>query len=186
MTTPPRLVPLLAQFDFALDRLVTRLDGMTDEEYCWEPVPDCWNVRPCGEARGNEAYGAGDWRVDFALPEPTPPPFTTIAWRLCHLATWIHLRAEYTIGAKTLTWNEYPIPGTAEGARTALVAAGARWRAAMTSADDAALDQVGRSSMPWGLDPTLPYLDICWWVNQELLHHGGEIALLRDLYRARV
>ncbi|HEY8675177.1 MAG TPA: DinB family protein, partial [Candidatus Dormibacteraeota bacterium] len=24
-----------------------------------------------------------------------------------------------------------------------------------------------------------------WWVNQELLHHGAEIALLRDLYRAR-
>jgi len=23
-----------------------------------------------------------------------------------------------------------------------------------------------------------------WWVNQEILHHGAEIALLRDLYRA--
>jgi hypothetical protein len=22
-----------------------------------------------------------------------------------------------------------------------------------------------------------------WWVNQELLHHGAEIGLLRDLYR---
>jgi hypothetical protein len=30
----------------------------------------------------------------------------------------------------------------------------------------------------------LPFLDIAWWVNQEALHHGGEIALLRDLYRA--
>ena len=24
-----------------------------------------------------------------------------------------------------------------------------------------------------------------WWVNQEVLHHGAEIALLRDLYRRR-
>jgi len=24
-----------------------------------------------------------------------------------------------------------------------------------------------------------------WWVNQEILHHGAEIALLRDLYRAQ-
>ncbi|MEI5036381.1 hypothetical protein RB201_38110 [Streptomyces sp. S1A(2023)] len=28
-------------------------------------------------------------------------------------------------------------------------------------------------------------VDIVWWVNQEVLHHGAEIALLRDLYRAR-
>jgi hypothetical protein len=27
-------------------------------------------------------------------------------------------------------------------------------------------------------------VDIVWWVNQEILHHGAEIALLRDLYRA--
>ena len=114
----------------APDRLVTRLDGMTDEEYHREPVSDCWNMRPRGAAQGNRACGADD-------------------------------------------------------ARAALVAAGAHWHEGLTSADDAALDQVGRSSMPWGLDPTRPYLDICWWVNQELLHHGGEIALLRDLYRAR-
>jgi hypothetical protein len=24
-----------------------------------------------------------------------------------------------------------------------------------------------------------------WWVNQELLHHGAEIGLLRDVYRAQ-
>ena len=29
------------------------------------------------------------------------------------------------------------------------------------------------------------FIDIVWWVNQEVLHHGGEIALLRDLYRAQ-
>ena len=39
-----------------------------------------------------------------------------------------------------------------------------------------------RAAQPY---PTLPFLDIAWWVNQETLHHGGEIALLRDLYRAQ-
>jgi hypothetical protein len=29
------------------------------------------------------------------------------------------------------------------------------------------------------------FIDIVWWVNQEVLHHGAEIALLRDLYRYR-
>jgi hypothetical protein len=34
-----------------------------------------------------------------------------------------------------------------------------------------------------GSDPGELFIDIAWWVNQEVLHHGAEIALLRDLYR---
>jgi len=61
----------------------------------------------------------------------------------------------------------------------------AAWREALLSADDAALDTVGLSTYPHGSDPDDPFIDIVWWVNQEVLHHGAEIALLRDLYRAR-
>jgi len=46
-------------------------------------------------------------------------------------------------------------------------------------------DQDGLSTYPHGSDPDDPFIDIVWWVNQEVLHHGAEIALLRDLYRAR-
>ena len=184
MNTPPRMIPLLAQFDFALDRLLTRLDGMTDAEYLWEPVPGCWSIRPREQARASHTFGGGAWVLERARPEPDPPPFTTIAWRLCHLAIFMHLRADYAIGTKAMSWETFMIPETATASRETLVAASTFWREALTSADDAALDQVGRSSFPWGLDPTLPFLDISWWVNQELLHHGGEIALLRDLYRA--
>src|SRR6185436_2248593 len=49
-----------------------RLDGLTDDEYLWEPVPGCWTVRH-------------DGTVDFDYPTPEPPPFTTIAWRLAHI-----------------------------------------------------------------------------------------------------
>jgi hypothetical protein len=34
------------------DQLRDRLDGLTDDEYFWEPAPGCWSVRPCGEAEG--------------------------------------------------------------------------------------------------------------------------------------
>lgn len=44
---------------------------------------------------------------------------------------------------------------------------------------------MGYCTYPHGSDPEEPFVDIVWWVNQELLHHGAEIALLRDLYRAR-
>jgi hypothetical protein len=185
MSTPPRLAPLLAQFDFALDRLLKRLDGMDDAEYLWEPVPGCWSIRPRGQQRASSARGGGAWVIETAQPAPDPPPFTTIAWRICHLASGLAMRADYTIGAKALTWDTYQLPGTAAGGIAALTVAGENWRQALTSARDADLDQVGRSSFPYGLDPTLPFLDIAWWVNQETLHHGGEIALLRDLYRVQ-
>lgn len=186
MATPPRLIPLLAQFDVALAQLVARLDGLGDAEYFWEPVPNCWSVRPRGEARGNRARGTDGWVIEGASPEPEPepPPFTTIAWRLCHLTSVMFLRADHTIGTKSLIYDSYDYPGTADGGIAALVAAGAAWREALTTADDAALDQVGRSSFPSGSDPPWPFLDVVWWENQELLHYRGEIALLRDLYRA--
>ena len=50
-------------------QLRPRLEGLTDEEYFWQPVPDCWTVHP-------------DGAIDFTFPQPQPAPFTTIAWRL--------------------------------------------------------------------------------------------------------
>ena len=69
--------------DFYADAL--GLDGLTDEEYLWEPVPGSWNLRPRGEEITTMAAGGGDWVADFEHPEPFPAPVTTIAWRLAHL-----------------------------------------------------------------------------------------------------
>jgi len=184
MTTPPRLGPLLAQFDFALDQLVTRLGGLSDAEYFWEPVPGCWSIRPRGQQRTTGVRGGGAWVLERETPDPEPAPFTTIAWRLGHLAGTMFLRADHTTGTKSLTHDLYEYPGSADSGIAALAAAGSVWREALTTADDAALDRVGRSTYPSGSDPDDPFLDVVWWENQELLHHGGEIALLRDLYRA--
>ncbi|MBV9280414.1 MAG: DinB family protein [Chloroflexi bacterium] len=197
-TIPPRLIPLVEQFDFACERLINRMAGpevnsgdgvpvpvttMGDEEYLWAPVPQCWTIRPRTEGPGpgaTELAGASDWGRDRAERDPYPPPFTTIAWRLAHLGEMLTLRADHTIGTHSLTRNDYPHRGDAAGAIAAFAAAADRWREAVTSADDAALDQVGRS----GRDPDNAFIDIVWWVNQEVLHHGAEIALLRDLYRS--
>ncbi|MER6497995.1 DinB family protein [Streptomyces sp. NPDC001455] len=203
-TTPPRLVPLLEQFDFARRRLVDRLAGprvdsgngtavavapMTDEEYLWEPVPGCWSLRRRSDGPGPTATllaGAGEWGRDSAdFPHPSPPPFTTLAWRLSHLGEMLTLRADHTNGTHTLARDDYRIVADAATAITDLDSAAAAWREALLDADDAALDTVGHSTYPYGSDPEDPFLETVWWVNQELLHHGAEIALLRDLYRAR-
>ncbi|MFD5029112.1 DinB family protein [Streptomyces sp. NPDC058220] len=204
MTTPPRLAPLLEQFDFARKRLVDRMTGpvmdsgngtdvqvgaMTDEEHLWEPVPDCWSVRRRPDGPGPRATllaGRGGWGRDAApAPHPSPPPFTTIAWRLSHLGELLTLRADHTAGSHTLTRDDYASSGAAAEAVTAFDAGATAWRNALLGADDAALDTVGYSTYPHGSDPDDPFIDTVWWVNQELLHHGAEIALIRDLYRAR-
>ena len=187
MPLPSRLLPLLAQFDFSRQELAERLVGLTDDEYRWEPVAHCWSVRPRGSepARGAlELVGAGDWQRDRSPDDPEPAPFTTLAWRLSHLTESLALRADYTIGGHRLTRDTFPVAGTANAAIAAFAAAADQWRAALVSADDAALDRMGHSDYPNGSDPHWPFIDVIWWENQELLHHGAEIALLRDLYRA--
>ncbi|WP_137990871.1 DinB family protein [Streptomyces vilmorinianum] len=204
MDTPPRLIPLLDQFDFARERLRQRMAGpfvdsgngtdvevvpLSDEEYLWEPVPGCWSVRRHADGPGPGATlltGAGDWGRDTTPPpHPAPPPFTTIAWRLSHLSELLTLRADHTVGSHSLTRDDYRSRGDAAGAIEAFDAGATAWREALLAADDAALDTVGLSTYPHGSDPENLFLDIVWWVNQELLHHGAEIALLRDLHRSR-
>ncbi|MFB8180698.1 DinB family protein [Streptomyces sp. NPDC055966] len=202
-TPPPRLRPLLDQFDFARERLLRRLTGpvmdsgdgtdtrvepLTDEEYFWEPVPGCWSVRRRADGPGPRATllaGGGTWGRDAAAyPHPWPPPVTTLAWRLSHLTEMLALRTDHTAGSRSATREEHPVDGDAAGAVAAFADGAAAWRQALLGADDAALDTVGYCGYPYGSDAEEPFLDIVWWVNQEVLHHGAEIALLRDLYRA--
>jgi hypothetical protein len=203
VTTPARLVPLLAQYDHAAERLLARLRGpaldsgdgerveippLGDDEYLWEPVPGSWSVRPKrdGPAPGATLLvGAGEWGRDGGRPHPYPPPITTIAWRMQHVTAMLLERADWTIGGHSLTEDEYVIPATAPDALRLLDEGVAAWRATLVAADDEALDRIGHSQYPDGSDPEDLFLDIVWWVNQEVLHHGAEIALLRDLYRAQ-
>src|SRR6266581_7751942 len=71
------------------EQLQPRLNGLTDEEYRWEPVPGAWNVRPRGTGTAPAAAGTGEFTIDFAMPEPDPPPVTTIAWRLGHIVAGV-------------------------------------------------------------------------------------------------
>ncbi|MCL8016193.1 DinB family protein [Streptomyces sp. AS02] len=63
-----RLALLLEQFDCARERAQVRLTGLSDEEYLWEPVPDCWSIRRRGEAVTPRAFGPGDWVLDQGAP----------------------------------------------------------------------------------------------------------------------
>ena len=156
---------------------------MTDDEYFWEPVPNCLSIRRRAHGPGPAAtrlVGAGEWGRDSTWPaHPSPPPLSTIGWRLNHISEMLARRADYTIGDHSLTADDYRIPGSAVGGIAAFKSGAAAWRKALVTADDAALDMVGHSDYPDGSDPEQPFLEVVWWVNQEVLHHGAEISLLR-------
>lgn len=155
-----------------------RLDGMTDAEYLWEPVEDCWNIRPRAEAVAMPV-GSGDFIIDFAIPEPSPPPVTTIAWRLGHVIVGVlgERNARHFDGPP-VSYPDFAYSGTADGALTVLDDVYARWIDGVRSAD------ATRLAAPCG-EPgweESPLADLVLHINREMIHHLAEIALLRDLY----
>ncbi|MEQ7124955.1 ankyrin repeat domain-containing protein [Actinopolymorpha sp. B11F2] len=166
---------LVGLSDYAWSRLRTRLTGLTDEEYLWDPAPDCWSVR---------AVGDGTFAMDSAALPPEPAPFTTAAWRISHVidvlqaertATWVDV-------APTPEDGEPTVPGTAADALRALDRAHAAWRRRLTAVDEDGLGTtMGPIAGPYAAHTRLSFI---LHILDELIHHGAEIAVVRDLYRA--
>ncbi len=180
-----RLGVLVDQFRASCEISRARLVGITDEEYLWEPAPGGWSLRRRGEAISPMAYGAGDWVLDFALPEPKPAPVTTIAWRLGHLYTGFSLRWEWSFGARKKLWDTIQFTPSAEEALERFWALIDRWSDSVGRLTAEQLDTVGFGQYPGGLDPQVPFITVVWWTNRELIQHMAEIALLRDLWTTR-
>ncbi|MGY1707790.1 DinB family protein [Geodermatophilus sp. SYSU D00697] len=165
-------------------QLRPRLDGLTDEEYRWEPVRGAWNVRPRGTSPAPIAVGRGDFTIDFAVPEPDPAPVTTIAWRMGHVVVGVlGMRAAAHFGGPAMDYESHEYPGDAATALTQLDAVYAAWTTGVRGLDEAALARpCGPAEGPYA---ELPMATLVLHINREVLHHGAEIALLRDLYRWR-
>jgi hypothetical protein len=182
-TRTDRVGLLLDQLTTSIDISRDRLEGLTDEEYFWEPAPDAWSIRTRGAGVTANAFGPGEWQLDFVRPEPSPPPLTTIAWRLGHLVDCFGGRWEWTFGARQTDPKQLThFSPTAKEALEQLWFQVERWRSAVGELTDEQLDTVGFGQYPYGLDPQLPIIAIVWWVNREFIHHTAEIALLRDLH----
>lgn len=168
--------------------LSPRLEGMTDEEYHWEPAAGAWGLRPHGTAgrpdyEGAVQAGSGDWRVDFAVPEPSPSPVTTIAWRMAHVLMGVlGVRRAGHFGGPAMDYSTYDYPVTADQACARLGAAAGAWCDAVEALGPAELDEpVGEAEGPW-VEHSM--LKLVLHIHREVIHHGAEMCLLRDLYRA--
>ncbi len=176
---------LLEQLTWHWDtHLRPKLDGLTDDEYFWEPVPGAWNLVPREKARTPILAGKGPIVAEFVLPEPEPAPFTTIAWRLAHVIIGVFgLRNHSHFGGPPMTYEEAVYPPTAKEALAALDDAYGAWCAGVAALDDEGLRRpVGPAEGPFAQHP---YVALVLHIHREAIHHGAEILLLRDLYRNR-
>jgi hypothetical protein len=142
---------LLSTYEHAWSRFTTRILGMSDDEYFWEPVPGCWSLRRVPD---------GTWRLDGdgGGPAPDPVPVAPIAWRLGHLGGMAQGGfTNWRFGDATLTVDNIDFPSTVtevprflesqyQGWRDALEALReAEWEASLgpsrgTYADDTTFD----------------------------------------------
>lgn len=137
-------------------QLRARLDGLTDDEYFWSPVPDAWSVRHRGA------------------------PFTTIAWRLGHVIVGVlATRNAAHFGAAAASYESWEY---ADGAATALDQPETQldiWPAGLRGLDDAGLRAPIGAKEPF---PEAPMAELVLHIHRELIHHLSEVCLLRDLY----
>jgi hypothetical protein len=150
------------------------VEGLTDDEYFWEPVEGCWSVR---ERTGADWWwGTGTWQCEDGL-FPDPVPVTTIAWRLAHLTGWTEVYRDHTFHDGQLSLQDLEVPGTADGAVAWLAAAQEAFAADVDAMTDADLVAIGRH---WSGEARALQL-LVREIAVEHLHHGAEIGVLRDL-----
>jgi hypothetical protein len=176
---------LIGQLDWHWqNQLRPRLDGLTDDEYFWEPAPGAWSVRPRTEATSPWATGGGEYVIDFAYPAPDPPPVTTIAWRLGHIIVGVFgVRVAGHFGGPPVDHQSFRYAGSAGEALVQLDAGYAAWTAGVRTLGPADFARPsGPAEAPY---EDFPLGSLILHINREVIHHGAEIALLRDLYPHR-
>jgi len=126
--------------------------------------------------------GMRDAEYDWE-PAPGVP---TIAWRLHHIgSTLAQARNAQWLGLDRApdAFDPGSTPATVDEALSFLDRAYASWTSVLVAIPDASLmEPIGAVGGPYGDQSRL---SLVFHVVDEVIHHAAEVALLRDLYRAR-
>lgn len=181
----PARADVMGLSDYVYERTRTRLAGLTDDEYFWEPVSGCWTLRRTDSG----AYRSDSADRPVAVLRPATgagdPPLTTIAWRLWHLiGCYGGKRNPQWLGVERSPGGfetDDPAPATAAEAIAVLDRAHAFWQGLLRELPAASWwEPLGPVAGPYASDDKASLL-----LHQldEQIHHGAELGVLRDLYR---
>lgn len=164
---------LVDSFDYVVERLRTCLGGLTQDEYLWEPVLGCRSLH-----RGED----GRWVLDDASPsDPVGTRVATIAWHIGQLAevTLLGFTARL-FGDNTFVADTMDLPHRAEQVDQYVRDAHEGWRNGLLTLRD---EDLGQPLGPaWGPYAEQTTLDLVLHVFDDVVHHEGHVAALRDLY----
>lgn len=167
------------------NQLRPRLAGLSDDEYHWEPAPDCWRICPVDTPTSVALWGSGPFRMEQAEGDPDPAPVTTIAWRMAHIIVEVFgERVHSHFGGPPVTLESFAFAGTADAALAQFDAAHTAWSDGVRALGPTGMARpCGPAEGPFA---EMPLAGLVLHINREVIHHGAELALLRDLYRRQM
>ena len=182
LTVPTALAVVRGQLGFSWLELSDRLATLTQAELEWEPGPDALRVVRRGSERTPRTLGAGEWVMEWPEGPDSPQP-RTVAWLVAHLTEAFFERWEWTFGPHERRRDAVPFSGEVGPAVDGLRPEVDRWRAGVDGLPDDGAFTVGLSQAT-EIDAQAPFAHLVAHMNRELVHHGAEIMVLQDLYRA--
>ncbi|MFB8230187.1 DinB family protein [Cellulosimicrobium sp. NPDC055967] len=182
LTVPTTLAVVRGQLGFSWLEVSERLATLTQAELEWEPGPDALRVVRRGTERTSRTLGVGDWVMEWPDGPDSPQP-RTIAWLVAHLTEAFFERWEWTFGPHERRRDAVTFSGEVGPAVAGLRHEVDRWRAGVDALPDEGAFTVGLSQAT-EIDAQAPFVHLVAHMNRELIHHGAEIMVLQDLYRA--
>ena len=152
-------------------------DGLTEDEYFWEPASTCWSVRR--RSLSVRGWGSGDFVCEDSWPPPKPLPTTTIAWRVIHLAAWTDIYRQFAFTNTTPDLNDANVPGELGAGIAWLYRAQDDFIATVAALSDESVFE----SRPAHWGELVPVARLVTTMLTEHVHHVAEIGVLRDLRR---
>ncbi|WP_206715317.1 DinB family protein [Cellulosimicrobium arenosum] len=182
LQVPTALAVVRGQLGFSWLELADRLATVTQDELEWEPGPGALRVVRRGTERTPRTLGPGEWVMEWPEGADSPQP-RTIAWLVAHLTEAYLERWEWTFGAHERRRDSVEFSGEVGPAVAGLRHEVDRWRVGVDALGDDEAFTVGLSQAT-PIDAQSPFVHLVAHMNRELVHHGAEIMVLQDLYRA--
>lgn len=160
---------LLAQLDDVWGRVQDNLAGLTVEEFAWSPSENVWHL----------TQKNGHWTIPYSWAPPEPAPFTTIGWRMAHLAANKVLVLDHAFGRRTARLADLDLPTDVAGMMNYLRECHLLLRAQVDGLTDD--DLPAPRFTEWGEQRSTERIVISAILHD--LEHGAQIATVRELFR---
>ncbi len=184
---------LLFELNSAEQAIHKTLADITVEEYDWEPIPAAERpadlILPPERKRVWRVYAREDvWLYDYTPEALQPPPFTTIAWILNHIAQtadmYLYCLQTGEPEGASRRWDDLPVPANLRDMSAYLFAVLARVRDFLRCIPGKDVDQALNQLTPASWVEMRPaYLNLWGGIIEHGLQHAMQIAVRKERIR---